>query len=162
MGVRTDSLVVDGPIRCTTFYPPSQCIPDSAIQSGANVDASKLEHTHRKTYFKAGTAATETVPIHLVNGATASNLYVRAGSIAIAVGSATVEIDVKKNGTSVLSATTTLNSSNTARTAVELNVTTFTAVANDLYELVITATAAGGTIPTGLFVEFEIDEVATV
>lgn len=159
-----ESLTVRGVLKAGTFYPPSESIPNAAIQTGANVDSSKLEHTYRKTYFKAGTAATETVPIHLVNGATARNLFVRAGSIAIAVGGATVTIDVKKNGTSVMTSTTpiTLNSSNVARTAVELNIATFTAVANDLFELVITATASGGTIPTGLFVEFEIDEVATL
>lgn len=158
---RMGSTNVDGVLRCTTFYPPNECIPNAAIQTGAAIDSSKLEQTYRKTYFKAGTAASETVPIHLVNGATARNLYVRAGSIAIAVGSATVVIDLKKNGTTVLSGTTTLDSSNTARTAVELGVTTTTAVAGDLYELVITATASGGTIPTGLFVEFEIDEAYT-
>ena len=146
-----------------SVYLPSETVTNANIQTGANVTAAKLEHTHRKMYSQTGTATAATIPIHLVNGATARNLYVRAGSIAIAIGAATVTIDVKKNGTSVMTSSTpiTLNSSNVARTAVELSIATTTAVVSDLYELVITATAGGGTIPTGLFVEFEIDEVAT-
>ena len=141
---------------------PAGCIGNSEISPAAGITTDKLEHRHRKTYTQSGAAASVTIPIHLVIGATARNLKVRAGSIAKAVGDSTVTIDVKKNGTSVLSGGTplTLNSGNSDRTAVDLTVTTFTAAAGNLYELVIVATVGTGTLPTGLFVEFELDEVA--
>lgn len=157
-----DNVTIAGRLIAGQFDMPAGAVSDTSVESGANIDADKLEHTHRKIYSLSGTAASVTIPIHSVIGATARRLQVVAGSIAIAVGAATVTIDVKKNGTSVMTGATvhTLDSSNTARVAEALSIATTTAVAGDLFELVIVATAGGGTIPTGLFVEFQIDEVA--
>lgn len=157
-----DNVTITGRLIAGQFDMPASAVSDTSVEAGANIDADKLEHTHRKTYFKAGTAATETIPIHSVIGATARRLQVVAGSIAIAIGNATVTIDVKKNGTSVMTGATpvTLDSSNTARVAEALSIATTTAVAGDLFELVVVATIGTGTLPTGLFVEFQIDEVA--
>jgi hypothetical protein len=165
MSNRLEGLVCSG---AATFggavYLPAETITNANIQTGANVTASKLEHVHRKTYSQIGSAVdVAAYVIHVVNGATARNLYVRAGSIAAAIGDATVTIDIKKNGTSVMTGATplTLNSSNTAYVPVELSIATTTAVVGNVYTLVIDATIGTGTLPTGLFVEFEIDEVYT-
>jgi len=145
-------------------YLPDETITNGNVQTNAAIDASKLKHTHRKTHRQPNTAATsETVVLHRVNGATASGLYVNAGSIAIAVGAATVTIDIKKNGTSVMTGATpmTLDSANTAYIAEDASIATTTAVVGDVFTAVIVATAGGGTLPTGLWIEFEIDEVYT-
>jgi hypothetical protein len=155
-----DNVTIAGALSAESINFPAGTISDSAISGTAGIDADKLEHKHRKTYAQSGTATSVTIPIHLVVGATARRLICSAGSIAIAIGDSTVTIDLKKAGSSVLSGVTTLDSSNTARTAESLAVTTSTAVAGNLYELVIVATIGTGTLPTGLFVEFEIDEVA--
>jgi len=157
-----DNVSITGALTVGSINLPAGNIIDANVNGAANIDADKLEHTHRKMYSLSGTAASVTIPIHSVIGATARRLQVVAGSIAIAVGAATVTIDVKKNGTSVMTGATphTLDSANVARVAEALSITTTTAVAGDLFELVVVATAGGGTIPTGLFVEFQIDEVA--
>jgi hypothetical protein len=160
MAVRfQDGIIVDGRLIAELFDTPNNSISNAAVRDDAGIAATKLEHKHRKTVWQA-TAADATIPLHVVNGATARNLLVKAGSIVKAVGDAIVTIDIKKNGTTVLSGVTTLNSSNTNRLAVDLSVTTFTAVEDDLFEAVIDATIGTGTLPTGLFIEFEIDEVS--
>lgn len=85
---------------------------------------------------------------------------VKVGSIAAAIGDSTVTVDVKKNNVSVLSSTVTLNSSNTARVAVSgtVNSTVDDVVAGDWIEVVITISTGTGTLPTGVFVQVEIDE----
>jgi hypothetical protein len=75
---------------------------------------------------------------------------VKAGSIAIAVGAATVTVDVKKNNVSILTAVITLDTGNTARVAEAGTILTASAVAGDTYELVIVATAGGGTLAHGV------------
>jgi len=164
MSNRLDNLICTG---AATFggavYLPDEVVTNGNVQTGAGIDASKLKHTHRKTYTQTGTATTATIVLHRVNGATASGLYVNAGSIAIAVGAATVTIDIKKNGTSVMTGATpmTLDSANTAYVAEDASIATTTAVVGDVFTAVIVATAGGGTLPTGLWIEFEIDEVYT-
>lgn len=158
------NLRVIGRLIADYFDPPDESIGNGAIKSNANIDASKLEQTVRVPYSQVGTAASVAgVVIHAVSGATARNLYAKAGSITAAVGAATVTIDIKKNGTSILTGGTplTLDSGNTAYVAEDFSIATYTAVAGDVFTLVIVATAGGGTLPTGLYVEFEIDEVPT-
>jgi len=165
MGMTTDTLRVTGVTTLAgTTYLPAETVTNANVQTGANIAASKLQHTHRKTHRQPNTAATsETVVLHRVNGATASGIYVNAGSIAAAVGAATVTIDIKKNGTSIMTAATpmTLDSGNTAYIAEDASIATLTGVVGDVFTAVIVATAGGGTLPTGLWIEFEIDEAYT-
>lgn len=152
------NLVVTDNINCKTLTAREGGITNAAIAAAAAIAATKIQKPRLLRYWKAGTAASESVPIYVCLGATATLQSIKVGSIAIAVGSATVTVDLKKNGTTVLSAVVTLNSANTARVAVDGTITVPGAVVGDFYELVITATAAGGTIPTGLFVEVEVFE----
>ena len=84
---------------------------------------------------------------------------VKAGSIAAAIGDSTVTIDIKKNGSTILSAVITLDSSNTARITEAGTISRAgTFVAGDWYEVVIIATAGTRTLPTGVFVLCEVDQ----
>jgi hypothetical protein len=162
MATRIDDLVVTGTTRLLgVTYLPADCVGDLQVKGDAAIDPDKQQHKHRKSYGQSGTVATATVPIHVVNGATATVISIKAGTIAICAGAATITIDLKKNGTSILTGVITLDSGNTAR-VVEAGVLTAgaTAAVNNFFELVIVATAGGGTVGTGLLVEFEIDELA--
>ena len=150
---------VNGTLTAKVFSPPSGCIDNDAIEGGAGIDTTKLDHRHRKTYAISGTAASVTYPIHIAKAA-GTVLSIEAASIAIAVGSATVTVDLKKNGSSILTAVITLDSGNTARVAEAGTINTSAYVDGDFFELVIVATASGGTIPTGLIVDVEFDEAA--
>ena len=112
-----------------------------------------------KTYATSGTAASATVPIHVAEGDGAL-VALRCGSIAIAIGAATVTVDLKKNGTTVLSSVVTLDSANTARILEDATISSAAYSEDDFFELVIVATAGGGTIPTGLIVQLVAREAA--
>lgn len=143
-------VVVPGTLYVGSFVPSAGSVRNAGVAADAAIQATKLQHQYVQHYFKTGTAATETVPIHVAYGATGTIVAIKAGSIAIAVGAATVTIDLKKNGTTCLSAVITLDSGNTARVVEAGTLTVTDYVTGDFFELVITATAGGGTIPTGL------------
>lgn len=145
-------MLVRGTLVPTNLVPPAACITDSAIAAGANLAGSKLEHQHAETYRQSGTAAAAVAPLHMVRGLSGTILSVEAGSIAAAIGDSTVTIDVKKGGTTILSAPIVLDSGNTARVA-EAGTLAVTSLADgNLLEVAITVSAGGGTLPTGLFV----------
>lgn len=154
-------LHVGGTLSAKNFTPPNSSITNAAIQGAAGIDSSKLDHRFRKHYAISGSAASVTIPLHVARAAGVIN-SIEAGSIVVCTSTATVTVDLKKNGTSVLSGGTpiTLNSSNTVRVAVSGTITTTTYVDGDFFELVIVATAGGGAVATGLMVDVEFDEEA--
>jgi hypothetical protein len=99
-------------------------------------------------------------PDFFVHGASATINSFKAGSVTACVGAATITVDLKKNGTSVLSAPITLNSSSTAYVVQSGTVTTTSLVAGDVLEVVVTATAGGGTLGNGVFAVAQVDELA--
>jgi hypothetical protein len=138
-------------------------LPNTSVATAniaaAGLATSALKHQYAARLNQPNTAATaETRAVHEVVGATATALRFAAGSVAIAVGAATVTVDVKKNGTSILSAPITLDNANTAYVAEEGTISTPGAVAGDVYTIVTTATAGGGTLPTGVFATLTLDE----
>lgn len=149
----TGSLSVGG-----GFNIPAGAVADSQVVAGADIASAKLNHLHTKTYSQPNTTATaETQVLHVAKGA-GSVVRFEAGSIAIAVGAATCTIDLKKNGTTVLSGVITLDSSNVAYTPEAGTISSADYVAGDVFTIVTTATAGGGTIPTGLYCSAAFDE----
>lgn len=155
-------LVVTGNLSAGTQQLPASSVNNAAIAAGVLgnfIDPSKIESRLARFYAQPNTTATtETRAIHYTVGATGVLQTFQAGSIAVAVGAATVTIDLKKNGTSVLTAVITLNSSSTARAAASATFSSTAIVAGDELEIVITATASGGTLPTGVFVNLLLNE----
>jgi hypothetical protein len=147
-------------LTAQTVTPSDGSVVNASVANSAGILATKLQQQYTKLYAQASatTASTITIPIHLVRGATCTLDSIKAGSVVANVGAATVTIDLKKNGTTVLSAVITLDNANTARVPEAGTITTAGGVADDLYELVITATAGGGTLATGLFVQVVINE----
>lgn len=145
---------VSGRLTCATFSPPAGCIADAAIPSGADINDQKVRHQHRGHFSQvSGTAATSaTQAIHLARNS-GTLLDFNAGSIVACSGAATIVVDLKKNGTTVLSSTITLDNANTARVseAGTVNPASVAYVAGDLFEVVTTATAGGGTLGQGVF-----------
>lgn len=148
-----------------TLVPSAIAMPQNAITSGdqvragANIPADKTEQRFFPAWSQPNTAAsTETRTLFVARRSGTVNA-VLAGSIGVAVGDAITTIDVKKNGTTILSGIITLDSANTAR-VVELGTISGggTFVAGDWYEVVITATIGTGTLPTGVFVQLEVDQ----
>lgn len=151
----------NGTASFKTLNIPDSTVVNADVSSTADVGQEKLEHQHAKHYSQANSAASdETRMVHVVYGASGTILDFRAGSIAKAVGDSTCTFDLKKNGTTCLSAVITLDNANTNRVA-EAGTLSVTTLANgDVLEVVIDATIGTGTLPTGVFCELRLKEKA--
>lgn len=148
-----------GTLRATTLVPSDGCVFDKHVAAAAAIGTAKQVHQHRATYSQPNTTATtETRIIHCVRGLTGTIKEIAAGSIVANVGAATVTVDLRKNGTTVLSSVITLNNTHTARQNVTGTIAGATVAAGDDLDIVITATAGGGTLATGVFVALTVDE----
>lgn len=148
-----------------TLNVPAGSITNAGILSGTNVDASKLVHRHAINYFQASgsSVASATVPIFIARGTTVTLQAIEAAILVAAAGAATVTIDLQKSTgagafATVLSSVITLNSSTVVRTATAGTINTASGTDGDIWQLVITATAGGGTLPQGLIVTLNLDE----
>jgi hypothetical protein len=160
MGRFDEDLYVNGNFAAKSMSVPLGAVADAQVAAGAEIATSKLRHKHKKSISQAGTAATETRAIHVCAGLTGTAVSFAAGLIAANSGAATVSVDLKKNGTSILTAPISLTTTPAARTLLAGTISSGALVVGDWLEVVITATAGGGTLGTGLFVQLEIDEGA--
>lgn len=154
---------VDGNLSSKTFTPASGSIGNSAIAALAGISASKLQHRRYADYAQPhGSAATTVrIPIHRVKGATGTINSFKCLVEVLCIGAATISIQLKKNGTNILTAATVLDSGNTIFVAEDAaGFTSTSLVAGDVLEVDITATAGGGTLGQGLYCVAEIDEDA--
>ena len=156
--VRCDTLTVS---TSATF--PESTVTDSHVAAGADIAAAKQEIPLRWVALAQahGTAATdERRTAHNVLGVTGSLISVRAGLLVAAAGDSTVTVDVLLNGTTVLSAVITLDSTTVIRTeTVGTLASSPTALAvGDCLEVVIDATVGTGTLPQGVYVQLDATE----
>lgn len=154
-------VIIRGSVVANTNIPSDNSITTAKIAAAANLNADKLEQRLHKTYSQPNTAATSETRGVFVARKTGIINELAVGSIAIAVGAATVTCDLRKNGTTILTGVVTLNSSSVARVVQTAG---FSGVLNqfvagDFFEIVLVATAGGGTLPTGVFVQLEIDQL---
>jgi hypothetical protein len=159
MGRWPGDLYVAGNITGKTMTVPDGSVTNAAVAATAGIAASKLRHTFRQRYAQPNTTATtETRVIHLVVGATGTINGFSAGSIVANIGAATVTVDLRKNGATVLTGVITLNNANTAYVPAAGVIASPNVVAGDVLSVVITATAGGGTLATGAYCEVNLDE----
>jgi hypothetical protein len=160
MGQITEDMTFTGNCRFTnqpTF--PDGGVTNAKVASNAAIDADKLEHLHVRTFAQPNTAATaETRVVHEVVGATGTIRTFSAGSIAKAVGDSTVTVDLKVNGTTVLSGVITLDNANTNYVSEPGTISDDDLAAGDVLTVVTTATAGTGTLPTGVFAHVTLSE----
>ena len=158
--VFNEDLTVRGVLSASTVALPANAITSSTqVQAGANLNADKLEQRFFPHWAQPNSAATtETRTLFVARRAGTVNEVI-AGSIAAAIGDSTVTLDVKKNGSTILSAVITLDSGNTARIVESGTIDgAGTFVAGDWFEVIITATVGTGTLPTGVFIQMEVDQ----
>lgn len=159
--------IIDGDLRVRgAIIPDSMAIPansvgDTQFNSATPLTASKQVHQYVQKYAQdhGAVVATKTSGIHIAHGAGTITALVAALKTAC-IGAATVVVDLKKNGTTVLSGTITLDNSVAAYTSGTATVSSATYAAGDVFEIVVTATAGGGTIGQGLTVALTLRESA--
>ena len=129
-------------------------LPNSTITSDMlNEQKYVFKHAQPNT-----AATTETRTLAVILGTTGTAVTFKAGSIAKAVGDSTVTVDLKKNGSSILSAVITLDNANTNRVLEAGTISSTSLAVGDWLETVITATVGTGTLPTGVFVQLELKQ----
>lgn len=154
-------MFVDGNLSAKGLTVPAGSVSDTNVAAGAPgsyIAAEKVRLQAHKLYTQNGPAVAEDRAIYRSYGLTGTVLTFVAGSIVAAIGADTVTVDCKKNGTSILAAPITLNSSNTARVAASATLATTTVVAGDLFEVVVITNHTSGTLPSGIFAELVLDE----
>lgn len=155
------NVFVNGNLQSTSMDIPAGTITNSDVNASADIDATKLEHEHRKhvNQVHGSAATTERRVIHTVKGTTGTVVAFRCGVVVACVGAATIDIDLLKNGTTILSAAIQLDNTNAAFAFEDASgFTSTTLAADDVLEADITATAGGGTLGQGLFCELTVRE----
>lgn len=152
-GTWPGDLYVRGTLRADDFNPPNGTINNGHIASG-QIDANKLQQQIAALYTQDhGTAvASKRSVIHVAHG-DGTLIQFSAGTVVANVGAATITVDLRKNGTTVLSGTADLDNTVAAFDSELGTFASTTYNASDVFEVVVTATAGGGTLGQGLFVK---------
>lgn len=169
MGQLSGDIHVEGALSAGQFYPPSASIGGTAMKprsAGDVPDASKFDHAHRQIYRNGAgksttTAVSETEVVHVAKAPGNVKAF-RAGAVGPATGNATVTVDLRKNGVTILTAVITLDSTQIARQLVSAGVNLPTYALNDVFEIVTVATIGTGALPTGVFAMLDVYEGAEV
>jgi hypothetical protein len=154
-------LVVRGVLRATSVGLPATCVGDTQMNASDPVGSDKLQHQYIEPFAQAhGVAAvSERRAIHVARGAGTLTAF-RAGLTVANVGAATVTVDLRRNGTTILTSVITLNSGTAAFAKVDGVISSATVAAGDVFEVVTVATAGGGTLGQGVFATLIIREAA--
>ena len=151
--VINNDLYVTGTVSMKTLAIPQATITDAMVQTAVPaIDAPKLRHQYVNSYQQksTATAVADQQVKHIVRGAgTIESFWV--GSVVANIGAATVTFDLWKNGSSVLSATISLTSSNTAYVMAQATLASNTIAIGDVLEVKVTVAAGGGTLALGPF-----------
>jgi hypothetical protein len=161
MGTLNEDLAINGFLTCKAMKIPDATLLDAGVSPAAGINPTKMGHQHELNYVQGSsstTAAADTKVLHICYGATGTVIAFRAGCVVPCVGAATITVDFKKNGTSILGTPISLSSAQAARAVVTAALATPGLVTGDVLEVVVTATAGGGTIGTGLFAQVVIRE----
>jgi hypothetical protein len=147
-------LLVTKSVQCGSIKLPANAVGDAVFNTADPLTAEKAEHQYMPGYSQpSGSAVTSyTGPLFVARAAGTVEEF-RAGSIVACVGVATITVDLRKNGTTILTSVITLDNANTARIFEDATITTAAYVAGDWFDIVVTATAGGGTLGQGLFVQ---------
>lgn len=155
-------VVVRGNLRTTTINLPATCVGDSNVNGSAPITAAKLQHQYEKTFAQVnGSAATaERRVLHVAYGATGTIIAFRVGAVTAATGDSTATVDLRKNGTTILSAAVVIDNTKAAFAKTLAALATTGYVTGDVFEVVVTISAGTGTLPQGLFADFVATEDA--
>lgn len=155
------NLYVEGYLGASQLVVPVGAVNNDSVAALAGIEASKLEHQHRCMYAQPNTTASaETKVVYVCYGTSGTIIDFRAGCISVCTGNATISVDLKKNGTSVLSSAISLTSSDSDRVPVAGTVATTSLSSNDVLEVVVTVNAGTGTLGTGVFAALTVHEDA--
>lgn len=155
------ALHVNGALSASSFTPPTGSVTKESIAASAGIETSKMVHKHRISFpmdsRAAGGTAAGTYRIHTVLGATGTLQKFKAG-FATKPASGNYQVDLHKNGASILSAVLTLDSSITNDVPEVAVISSMAVAVDDRIEIVLADNSAAS--EAGFFAILEIDEAA--
>lgn len=153
---------VRGNVQATFMKMPSASVGDEQFKNTDPVTADKIQHRIMRIYRQRHgvNAYAERRVIHVAKEAGFElDLGVSIGAVVPATGDSTVTIDVRRNGTSVLSGgALVLTSAYAAYERLEGFWDDDSFAAGQVIELVVTVSAGTGTLPQGVFVQYQATE----
>lgn len=159
----TEDVLIAGSLIVTgdNVILPAGKIDNADIAAGAELDASKLVHYTPVVWSQDGTAAAVTEQVvyccQADDGATLK--VVEVGCVTVPTGSATATVNVKKNGTTVLTSTVVIDSANSAYTPEAGTISTSAMSKDDVLTVTVTVSVTGtDTGATGLYVLLGVEE----
>lgn len=154
---------VAGNLSANTMTYPAGSLSNVDVASGASIAATKLQHRHSKTYAQesATNVADESRVLFTAYGATGTTISFKAGAAVAATGNATCSVDLKKNGTTVLSAPLSLTSSQTAYAELTATIGTSSFVAGDNFSVSFAGAVGSGALAKGVYCTLIVDETAS-
>lgn len=158
----TDAVHMHGPVTIGIggiVLPSSAVTADAQVAAGANIGGAKTIARQRRVFAQesATTVIDESRVIHVAHAA-GTLIAFEAGHVVAAIGGATTTIDLKKNGTTVLTAQIVLDSGDAARVVVAGTLSTTAFVAGDVFEVSFLGATGGGTKGKGAFASLLLDE----
>lgn len=147
-------LQVTGGLSSGSLTIASGTVTNAMVASGAALDTAKMLHRYKASVRQA-TPAALTELVSVCNGLTGTIRSFKCVS-AVKHTSGSTTIDLKKNGTTVLSSTVVLDSGNTNYIAESGTLSVTTLVAGDVLSVVVTISSPVSA--TGLCYEVEWDE----
>lgn len=140
---------------------PQSCVGDAQFSSVAPLTADKQQHQYPQRHTQAhGTAAAaERRVVHVAKSAGQVADFL-AGVVVACVGDSTISVDLRKNGTTVLSAAVGLSSANAAFAKVTGTISVANYAPGDVFEVVVTVSAGTGALGQGLFAQAVFREAA--
>lgn len=152
---------INGNLSARSMSMPAGTVTDAGVNAAAAVQATKLLHQYEVVYSQDSStdATVERRVIHIVKGATATLAEFAAGSVSLASAGGNAVVDLLKNGSTVLTGTITLDSTNTVYVLETApGYTSTSLVAGDVLEFKLTSAAA--TKPKGVFCRLTIQNEA--
>lgn len=154
-------LLVRGLLRAANMVVPPGSVGDTGFNSGDPLTALKQQHQYPVRLVQVhGTAAVaERRAVHLAYAA-GTIVAFTAGVTVACIGDSTITVDLRKNGTTVMSAPIVLDNTNTANASESGAVSVTSYAAGDVLEVVVTVSAGTGTLGQGLFTSAVLREAA--
>lgn len=140
---------------------PANCIGDNqfAAASPLSVDKQSHQYLERLTQAHGSAAVAERRVIHVAKSGGVVEDF-SAGVATACVGDSTIDVDLKKNGTTILTGTIEIDSGDAAFDLVEGDLSSTSYSAGDVFEVVVAVTAGTGTLGQGLFAQAVFREAA--
>jgi hypothetical protein len=148
------NLIINGRVTPKELDYPVGSLTNAGLSPSADLETHKMRHQYRGVHAdKSGTTTAAFSAVLFHAHGTGELKGFRVGNIAPCIGDSTITVDLKKNGSTVLSSTVVLDNANTARVAeiATVNPSLIAYAANDVFEMVVTVSAGTGTLGTGLF-----------